>query len=522
MKLTLTIQNGSLAGRRYELEAGMLSIGRGEGSDVRFDPFEERIASKRHCQIEEAGDAFFLADNQSTNGTLLNGVPIQRERLKSGDRIQFGRNGIVGVVEIFERGRTPQIDSPVHVPEIHDYSSAPPSASNWNTPYSNAPVNLGNSIAGLGGAGDYSPEADSQNSNKAIIGFIVGIVMVLSMALLVFFILSASVGFFPAVIASFIAFPPAVLYLLPILGLDRYDPEPAWLLGFAFSWGGLVAVFVSFILNTIVGTVATAATGDTAVGEIMGAVFSAPVVEEGSKGLGVVLILIFFRKYLDDILDGIVYASVVALGFATVENVLYYGRGMAGGVGALGFLFFVRGILSPFAHVTFTSMTGIGCGLARESYKGCVKWIFPLIGYVGAVFLHMLWNGMATFLGGLFFAGYVLLEVPLFIVFCIFCIYVMVRQSRIIKEKLVLQVAQGLISQEEVNLVTSPFKSTIWKYKGLLSGKGLARHRFIRAVGKLGLSQWHIEQAAAAGGVTQSLQHNPILRAQVMRLRSQI
>ena len=53
---------------------------------------------------------------------------------------------------------------------------------------------------------------------------------------------------------------------------------------------------------------------------------SAPVIEEGSKGLGVLAALLFFRKYFDDILDGIIFAGVITLGFATVENVLYYGE----------------------------------------------------------------------------------------------------------------------------------------------------------------------------------------------------
>ncbi len=110
--------------------------------------------------------------------------------------------------------------------------------------------------------------------------------------------------------------------------------------------------------------------------------------------------LIFFRKEFDDILDGIVYAGVIALGFATVENVLYYGRGfLGGGFGGLIVLFIVRGVMSPFAHVTFTAMTGIGCGIARESHNMAVRIIMPIVGYCFAVALHALWNGMATFLG---------------------------------------------------------------------------------------------------------------------------
>src|SRR5690606_35923497 len=108
-----------------------------------------------------------------------------------------------------------------------------------------------------------------------------------------------------------------MVYLMPVLWLDRYDPEPAWLLALAFAWGALVAVVVSFVINTVFGlAVGIAVSPD--VGQAAGAVMSAPIFEEGSKGLGLLILLIFFRKYFDDILDGIVFASVIALGFATV------------------------------------------------------------------------------------------------------------------------------------------------------------------------------------------------------------
>ncbi len=180
----------------------------------------------------------------------------------------------------------------------------------------------------------------------------------------------ASVGIGAALVASVIAFVPACIYILPLVWLDRYDPEPLWLLALAFAWGALVAVVVSFVVNTILGAF---------LGDAFSAVVSAPVFEEGSKGLGLVVLLIFFRRYFDDILDGIIFAGVIALGFATVENVLYYGRGIReGGSDALIVLFVLRGIMSPFAHVTFTSMTGIGCGIARESHNTIVRIIMPI------------------------------------------------------------------------------------------------------------------------------------------------
>ena len=73
MKLRLTINGGSLAGREFDLETGFLTVGRSETCSVRFDPLTERIASKQHAFIEARPDGFYVTDNKSTNGTLLNG-----------------------------------------------------------------------------------------------------------------------------------------------------------------------------------------------------------------------------------------------------------------------------------------------------------------------------------------------------------------------------------------------------------------------------------------------------------------
>jgi protease PrsW len=259
-------------------------------------------------------------------------------------------------------------------------------------------------------------------------------------------------------------------------------------------------------------------------GNFVGAVISAPVFEEASKGLGVLILLIFFRRYFDDILDGIVFAGVIALGFATVENVLYYGRGLGGGgFGGLAVLFVLRGIMSPFAHVTFTAMIGIGCGIARESHKTYVRILLPILGYFAAVALHALWNGLAV-IGGLegFIIGYVVLQIPFFLIFVAFSFYVMHRQGKILKEMLAIDIARGLITPELGATVTSAFKSSAWLISGLFSGKYRARSRYLRAVGKLGLSYWHIQRATAAQGHTGSFQQNPILREEVLKWRDQV
>jgi protease PrsW len=507
MKLRLTMNTGTLAGRVFELKSGFLTIGRGENCSVRFDPRTERIASKQHAFIEARADGFVITDNNSLNGTLVNGEKVQRTQLSSGDTIQFGRKGETASVEIERTAGAPdpgaaQFEQIQHVADRHT-------------------DNFQNSVSNIGlGQLEAVPEP-SRTGRYVGIGFT--IFAIVFMALIVVALMFLSVGIVPAIIAAVVAFVPAIIYLFPLIWLDRYDPEPLWLLSLSFAWGALVAVIFSIVVNSVVAGVVEASFGMEA-GVIAGGVLSAPIFEEASKGIGLLVLLIFFRKYFDDILDGIVFAGVIALGFATVENVQYYGAALGqGGIPALVVLFFMRGILSPFAHVTFTSMTGIGCGIARESHNSFVRVIAPFLGYCGAVILHGVWNGMAI-LGGFesFVVGYLFLEIPFFLIFVGFAFYIMHRQNKILKEMLAIDVARGLIPKEHGEIAVSAFKSSAWLIGGLFSGKFRARSRYLRAIGKLGLSYWHIQRATAAQGQTGSFQQNPILRDEVLKWRNEV
>lgn len=507
MKLHLTITSGTLAGRVFELETGFLSIGRAETCSVRFDPVGERIASKLHAFIEARPDGFYLTDNKSTNGTFRNGSRIDAVRLNDGDTVQFGANGVSATVRI--GGVVQQVPREFEIQQFNQVAAQ-------------EPVNLQSSLRNFA-LGSMASAAPEKSKTGRYIGIAVTIFAVIFMSLIVALLMFASVGIVPAIIAAFVAFVPAVIYLIPLIWLDRYDPEPLWLLALAFAWGALVAVIVSFIVNTLIGAVVEIGVSPEA-GQAVGAVISAPIFEEGSKGIGLVLLLVFFRRYFDDILDGIVYAGVIALGFATVENVLYYGRAIGlGGFDALMLLFVMRGIMSPFAHVTFTSMTGIGCGIARESHNSAVKFLMPIVGYIAAVFLHAIWNGMAV-IGGLegFVVGYLVLEIPFFLIFVGFSLYIMRRQNKILRDMLAMDVARGLIPSDHAQTATSAFKSSGWLLSGLFNGKFRARNRYMRAIGKLGLSYWHIQRATAAKGHTGSFQQNPILRDEVLKWRDQV
>lgn len=511
MKLNLTIADGTLAGRVYELETGFLTIGRSDTCSVRLDPLTERVASKQHCFIESRPDGFYITDNQSTNGTLVNGERVSSARLNSGDRIQFGVNGVAANVRI------DAADQPLDKDEFRSAQ-----IEQFTVLAAREPQNLQASIAnfGLNSMPAVKPEPSNTRRNVFIGLTIFGVIFLTIIVALLMFL---SVGVGPAIIATVVAFTPAMLYLFPFIWLDRYDPEPLWLLALAFAWGALVAVIVSFIINTALGLAVSIGVSPEA-GEIVGSVISAPVFEEASKGIGLLILLIFFRRYFDDILDGIVFAGVIALGFATVENVLYYGRAIGrGGMDGLMFLFVLRGIFSPFAHVTFTALTGIGCGIARESHNKAVRIIMPIIGYCGAVLMHAIWNGVAVF-GGLegFWTAYGILQIPFFVIFITFSLLIMLRQNLILKEMLALDIARGLLPANLAKKATSAFRSSFWIIGGIFAGKFKARTRFVRAVGKLGLSYWHIQRATAAQGQTGSFQQNPILRDEVLKWRDQV
>ena len=536
MKLLLTITSGTLSGQVFDLESGFMTVGRGETCTVRFDPLGERIASKQHAFIEARPDGYYIADNNSTNGTIVNGERVQRSKLASGDTVQFGKNGVTATIQI-QDGQMFQHPIPQESFRQLQLDQFQEAAQHQPDSFQNSIVNIG-----LGSLPTAAAAAPQKRSPLALrIAAVIVILTIAFLTVVVFALFTVVlaptqggltvenllIGLVIALIATIVAFIPAMLYVLPLLWLDRYDPEPMWLLALAFAWGALVAVLVSFVINTGVDYSVAGILGGAEgqyIGNLIGGIISAPIVEEGSKGVGLLILLIFFRRYFDDVLDGIVFAGVIALGFSTVENVLYYGRaiGMAG-VGGLMFLFFLRGVLSPFAHVTFTSMTGIGCGISRESHNTIIKILMPMLGYTCAVCLHAFWNSMAFLLGmeGFLF-GYVFLEFPFFLIFVLFCALIMWRQNRILKEMLAIDVARGLIPEKHMKKATSAFLSTFWVTGGFFQGKYRARRKYCRAIGKLGLSYWHIQRATAAQGHTGSFQQNPILREEVLRWRDQV
>ncbi|MBB5783965.1 PrsW family intramembrane metalloprotease [Nonomuraea angiospora] len=230
----------------------------------------------------------------------------------------------------------------------------------------------------------------------------------------------APVQFF---IALMLALAPVPLLLAAVLALDRMEPEPRSNLIFAFAWGAGVAVLVAGLINYLnLHYIIDTAKLSEASARNVAATFGAPVVEETMKGLVLLGLLRFRRAELDGPTDGIIYASMVGLGFAMSENVSYYLAALSNsGVKGLAVTVVLRGILSPLAHPLFSSMIGVAVAYAARR-EGPERVFYILAGWSGAMILHGLWNGLASYGGfpGLVVAYLALLAVLIVLIGVVF------------------------------------------------------------------------------------------------------
>jgi len=201
----------------------------------------------------------------------------------------------------------------------------------------------------------------------------------------------------PFLVALPLALLPVPLLIALVLLLDRLEPEPPGNLVFCFAWGAGIAALLAAILNTAGLMYVTQPALGRGEGQFVSAAIGAPVVEESLKGLVLAWLLWRRRQELDGPTDGIIYAAMVGLGFAMMENIGYYisalARPAVGGVSLLGVTFVFRGLLAPLAHPMFTAMTGIGTAYAATHRRG--GWALAT-GLLAAMVLHGLWNGLAT------------------------------------------------------------------------------------------------------------------------------
>lgn len=263
----------------------------------------------------------------------------------------------------------------------------------------------------------------------------------------------AFIGPAASVIAMILALVPLAGVLAVVRLIDRWEPEPKGLVVAALAWGAVVAVALALAVDLLLAVLFGPARG--AFADAASSVVQAPIVEEVAKGLGVFVIYVSARRAFDGPVDGVVYGALVGAGFAFTENILYFaGSLVEGGVAGLTTTFFLRGILSPFAHVMFTAVTGFALGIAaRRGYSPGRALGLGLAGLAGAVFLHALWNASAAFFD--FFALYVTLQVPLFVLFVLGILALRREEARLTRARLTDYAAVGWFAPQEVEMLAT-------------------------------------------------------------------
>jgi RsiW-degrading membrane proteinase PrsW (M82 family) len=250
-----------------------------------------------------------------------------------------------------------------------------------------------------------------------------------------------------AVVTTLLAAVSFPLLIWVCFWLDRYEPEPGRYRLAALGWGGVVAVVISFLAEQLLFALpGTDSFVDTAV--------IAPVVEEAGKGLFLLAVLLLRRSQMHGVLDGLVYAALVGIGFAFVEDVLYYLSALVQGGGiALTATFVLRGIISPFAHPLFTAATGLGVGVAVSTRRPVLRWLAPVLGFAVAVALHAIWNGSTYYGAAGFSTAYGAIMLPALVVLLAVAIWARVREGRMLTSALMQTTALGWTRPEEIRWV---------------------------------------------------------------------
>ncbi|WP_405941923.1 PrsW family glutamic-type intramembrane protease [Streptomyces sp. NBC_00207] len=279
--------------------------------------------------------------------------------------------------------------------------------------------------------------------------------------------------------------------------LGRAAPAPWPQLLFCFGWGACAAALIAILANNFATEWIAAATADPSGADHLGSVAVAPVVEESAKAAALLLVFVFRRRHFTGPADGFVVAGFTATGFAFTENILYlgnaYGEDLAGGSGVLESVtaatFFVRIVLSPFAHPLFTVLTGLGFGAAALSVRRSRRICLPLLGLAPAMGMHALWNGSSRFGEHGFYTVYAFVMVPAFGLLVWLAVRIRRGRLRVVSQELAVYAAAGWIGPAEVPALASvPARSL---------ARALARRTGGRAAGRA-VARYEADAAALA------------------------
>ncbi len=173
---------------------------------------------------------------------------------------------------------------------------------------------------------------------------------------------------------------PALFWIFYFRYKDRFKPEPLLNLGGAFLIGFIFSIvylkFVNFLPPIGIPEDQSYFIFEGSLTSFVYLIFVVGFFEELFKLIPFIFIIKWFRNF-DEKIDGIIYSSVIALGFAAYENILYLPH-------LSGFELAGRAIASPLTHTIFASLWGYYIGILilgkkRNFLKVVLIFIFSFV-----------------------------------------------------------------------------------------------------------------------------------------------
>ena len=174
-----------------------------------------------------------------------------------------------------------------------------------------------------------------------------------------------------------LAIAPIMVVLIFIYIKDKYEKEPFKFLFKNFLLGATISIIITFALTIIANQFIYIDDLEELIKNFINAFIMVAFVEELSK----YLIVRFYAQRnaeFNEPFDGIVYAVMVSMGFAALENVLYvYQHGFGTGI--------IRAFTAVPAHATFGILMGYFMGKAKFSHN---RIVLNLTGLLAATLFH--------------------------------------------------------------------------------------------------------------------------------------
>ncbi len=221
----------------------------------------------------------------------------------------------------------------------------------------------------------------------------------------------------------FMGFLPCIFYVIWVRRSELTKKEPFSKILLIFGMGAVVSTGLALVLEyagDFIVEIYAALTKSSSVGNfLVGIVVLAPVIEEFTKALPVLMIR--DKPFFTEIEDGLVYGAAAGFGFAATENVMYFfiswkqaslQFGEVAGLASIAVLVAVRSLGSASLHGATGAISG--SGISTQKFLGGT-W---LTRYSMAVIYHALFNFAVFLFAALALPG-ILSIVPL-IVACAF------------------------------------------------------------------------------------------------------